>query len=401
MQGLGISGETSQRAAVPALRIAIIAHGMRRGGGLSVGRNLLAALGRVAPQNEYLAIVTGGVGYEEVAARMRSCRVEAYEPRAWVGRWTYDRYRLPGIVASFAPDIVFAMGGKGLLHPPCPQVAFPQDAHLFYPTKHFADETAMQKALKWYHRRHLARQLHRTDLVLCQTSVVERRIRESFGYGGRTFVCSSAVSPAMLAGRSIGAMPDALRSLGGRFKFFCPSYYLAHKNLDRVVDMIDRYRSELAGSTIILTVSAEHHPRAGRFLRRIEGLQAGDLLFNVGTIPHEHIGRYYAHVDALLMPTTLETFCIPYLEAMNFGLPIATSDLDFARDVCGDAAVYFDPWRIESMHEALKLLRHDADLRSRLAARGTSRLSGMFRSWDEIAADINRQFLELVDRYRR
>ena len=58
------------------------------------------------------------------------------------------------------------------------------------------------------------------------------------------------------------------------------------------------------------------------------------------------------------------------------------------RGKCGDAAIYFDPWDVQSMKDAVLKLKNDLNLAESLAARGRLRLQTMFKSWDEIAADM-------------
>lgn len=77
-----------------------------------------------------------------------------------------------------------------------------------------------------------------------------------------------------------------------------------------------------------------------------------DSIINVGPLSQQDLGAFYKHCDALVMSTRLESFGT-YLEAMHFGMPILTSDLDFAHEVCGDAALYFNPWNAESIRDAI------------------------------------------------
>jgi glycosyltransferase involved in cell wall biosynthesis len=61
------------------------------------------------------------------------------------------------------------------------------------------------------------------------------------------------------------------------------------------------------------------------------------------------------------MPSLLETFSANYPEAMATGRPLVATDLDFARAICGDAAVFFESRSAESAAGAiLELLGSEA-----------------------------------------
>jgi len=64
----------------------------------------------------------------------------------------------------------------------------------------------------------------------------------------------------------------------------------------------------------------------------------------------------YSKVDALLFLSKKESFGFPLVEAMFIGLPIICPDLPYARTLCGDQAVYFDPDNTDSLCNALKEL---------------------------------------------
>ncbi len=94
-----------------------------------------------------------------------------------------------------------------------------------------------------------------------------------------------------------------------------------------------------------------------------------------------------------IFPTLLESFSRTYLEALYFGLPILTSDRDFARQLCQNAAIYFDPLNAESVAGAMARVMEDADLRQRLVENG-QRILAKTPTWDEIAA----RFVEVLER---
>ena len=77
---------------------------------------------------------------------------------------------------------------------------------------------------------------------------------------------------------------------------------------------------------------------------RIDELRndAGLRIDNHGTVAPAAVREIYARADALIFPSTSESFGIPLLEAQQAGLPIIASELDYVRDVVSPVET-FDP----------------------------------------------------------
>ena len=116
----------------------------------------------------------------------------------------------------------------------------------------------------------------------------------------------------------------------------------------------------------------------------------------MGPLKEGELAGYFLNADALFFPSLLESFSATYLEAMHFGLPILTSDLDFARYICGDAALYFNPWNPSDIIEKICILRDNNNLRKKLVDEGRQRISSFFKSWEEIIADLISDLESLV-----
>ena len=84
------------------MRIAVLAHGLRIGGGVSVGMNFISAFSRVGRGHEYFLSVPGGVGYEGVYAGLPKKKISVYlgagnpARRAW-----YEMINLPRLLQQF------------------------------------------------------------------------------------------------------------------------------------------------------------------------------------------------------------------------------------------------------------------------------------------------------------
>jgi glycosyltransferase involved in cell wall biosynthesis len=78
----------------------------------------------------------------------------------------------------------------------------------------------------------------------------------------------------------------------------------------------------------------------------------------------------YQNAAALLYPSLYEGFGLPPLEAMSAGVPVITSRNSSLPEVCGDAALYVDPYDVEDMASALVRMAGDSGLRASLAEKG-------------------------------
>lgn len=67
------------------------------------------------------------------------------------------------------------------------------------------------------------------------------------------------------------------------------------------------------------------------------------------------------------------------------GLPIVTSGLSFAKNVCGDAAMYFDPLNPADIAKKIIQLSEDKLLQARIVARGREKLKNFGTASDRAA----------------
>ena len=97
------------------------------------------------------------------------------------------------------------------------------------------------------------------------------------------------------------------------------------------------------------------------------------------------LARYYAGAEALVFPSMYEGFGIPLLEAMRCNCPIVTSNTSSLPEVAGDAAIYCDPYDINSISNALIQITSSPATRARLISNGRERVRNF--SWERCAAE--------------
>jgi len=76
----------------------------------------------------------------------------------------------------------------------------------------------------------------------------------------------------------------------------------------------------------------------------------------------------------MFMPTLMECFTAMYPEAMHKEVPIVTTDLEFARGLCGEAACYYSALDADAAAEAIYKVATDEAYMQQLTAYGKEQL---------------------------
>ncbi len=134
------------------------------------------------------------------------------------------------------------------------------------------------------------------------------------------------------------------------------------------------------------------------FLIKITGSQKNKSRYKIrnrdnfkflGYIEEDELNSLYANAFAFIYPSLNEGFGYPPLEAMKFGAPVLTSNAASIPEVCGNAALYFNPTSINELKfKILDLLNEDTY--ANLKKTGLSRFK-------EIEAKQNDDLNNLID----
>ena len=116
----------------------------------------------------------------------------------------------------------------------------------------------------------------------------------------------------------------------------------------------------------------------GSGLERLHPLPDGVEL--LGLVAREELASLYRRAACLVFPSLHEGFGLPALEAMASGCPVAASNRGALPEVCGDAAVLFDP---EDAHAVETAVREALDRADELRSAGLARAAEF--TWTESA----------------
>ena len=159
-----------------------------------------------------------------------------------------------------------------------------------------------------------------------------------------------------------------------------------HKNLDILTGL---QRSLSKDIEIVLTLPKDSKPLR-RASQRLTKLSNNVKLS--GRMDHSSVLHLASSAQVALLPSKLESFGMPYYEAMALGLPIVAADLPFAREACGDCALYADPNQPQDFAEKVNLLLENSELHEQLAKKGPERYAIRIKK----PSDICNNYLDIL-----
>lgn len=93
----------------------------------------------------------------------------------------------------------------------------------------------------------------------------------------------------------------------------------------------------------------------------------------VGRVSDGELRALYERAACFIFPSVYEGFGLPPLEAMTCGCPVIAARSASIPEVCGEAAVYFDPHDYPALAAQIRELMGDLELRAELARKGAER----------------------------
>ena len=104
----------------------------------------------------------------------------------------------------------------------------------------------------------------------------------------------------------------------------------------------------------------------------------------LGRVSDDELVRLYNQAACFVFPSLYEGFGLPPLEAMACGCPVLVSDIPVEREVCGDAALYFNPLDPNNILHTITQYLNNADvIKEKMRQKGFENITRF--SWEKSA----------------
>jgi glycosyltransferase involved in cell wall biosynthesis len=169
----------------------------------------------------------------------------------------------------------------------------------------------------------------------------------------------------------------------------------ARKNVAGLLDAYARLVSRMPDAPRLVLAGGPTPESAGWLARAADGPAAGRVDAR-GYIQPADRATLYAGAAMLVLPSYMEGFGLPVLEAMALGIPVIVSTRGALPEVAGHAGLHVPPDDTAGLAEAMYRVLHEPGLASAMRERGDEQARQF--SWEHSAATLVEAF---ADRLRR
>jgi len=166
------------------------------------------------------------------------------------------------------------------------------------------------------------------------------------------------------------------------------------KNLANLFTAFDFFKNE-TGSPVKLVIIGEKMWWNGDSKTAFKSMKHKDDVVFTGRLQMPELTEVVGSAIALTYVSFFEGFGIPILEAFKSEIPVITSNVTSMPEVAGDAALLADPFKPDSIAEAMINLFNDRTLRESLIEKGKQRQQEF--SWENTAGRLWQSVLKVVE----
>ncbi|MBP8823397.1 MAG: glycosyltransferase family 4 protein [Flavobacteriales bacterium] len=286
---------------------------------------------------------------------------------------------LPWALRRHRADLFLSPDGYLSLRTRVPQLPVMHDLNF----EHFPED--LPRAYSRYYRSFFPRFARKAARILTVSAFSKQDIMATYGIAEEKIdVVHNGIGDSF---RPLEAAAQATvrQSLtAGRPYFVSIGSLHPRKNIARLLDAFDGFAQQEPEACLVIVGEAFWwDDRMKAAMARLK--HRGRVIFT-GRLEQHELHGVLAAARALVFVSYFEGFGIPVAEAMKCGVPVIAANATSLPEVAGDAAIYCDPFNVDSITHAMHRLWNDQDLREQLAAQGLERAAGF--TWDRTAQGV-------------
>lgn len=154
-----------------------------------------------------------------------------------------------------------------------------------------------------------------------------------------------------------------------KYFIFCSTWW-KNKNHKNLMLAFEKFIRDNPATKLKLLIVGQHDDFDNIDFWKIIKDETKKRMVIVGHVSDTELNIMLQNALAFIHPSIYEGFGIPLVEAMSSGIPVACSNVASLPEVVGDAAIKFNPYKVDEIASAMQKLADDENLRKLLIQKG-------------------------------
>ncbi len=299
-------------------------------------------------------------------------------------RFLTEQRIVPDLIRSCGADVLLSTGNFTVMQSPVPQILLSRNS--LYTSRDFARDLRSRGDYRLWLDNEVKsafarRSIQTADLVVAPSEAFAQELR--LWTGKPVAAIHHGFDPRVFAGDPSPLPHDVQERLNVRndaVRLLFVSHYNYYRNFETLLGAMPLLKRKLQPRAIVLllTCNLAAKTNSSGYLSEnaaalVQQLGLGSEVVELGAVPYRMLHHLYRAANIYVTPAYAESFAHPLVEAMASGLPIVASDLAVHREVCGDAASYFNRFSPQEFADRVLELVASPQTASETSERGRQR----------------------------
>ncbi len=250
------------------------------------------------------------------------------------------------------------------------------------------DDYLRQKIIEYYGKIFIKSALTRADSIVAISNYTKQQALSKYDLSADNIhVIYNGIDSVSFETNSNKEIAQEYRD---RKYIFSIGHTRPYKNIPRVIRAFKQISDEFQDIDLIIAGRGDYESKLRELVSRFN---LNSRILFAGCLPDEVLIPIFKNAEFLVLPSLIEGFGLPMIEAMTIGCPVLASNISVFEEIGGDAFEKVDPHSVDEIAMGMrKLLSSDED-------KNCLRLKGLERaklfSWEESAKKLLSVFYEL------
>lgn len=373
------------------MRLIIDAVGASTGGNMTILNNIIYYLSAIDTKLQITVYIEKTPAEKYFMVTNNNIEIKTVSDKSLVQKIKWQQFELHKTVQKNGGDVILSITNVGSFFPKTPQVVYFHQALLFIPNSQLFTFFNLKyivrfKVLKLF----VVLGFLKAKAIIAQTAFVKQNIINELPIiKDKVYQIYSGIPKIFEEHVSNWTVPVEIKH---EFKILYIAHPSEYKNFDILFETAKLAKEKNIQFKFLLTLDKSSNDERYRnfvsqYLDKISEYKIEEYFYFTGTLNNNvEIKQAYQFSDVVIHPSFVESFPQTFTEAMQYGKPLLSVDLPYAREIAGDASLYFKATDPNSLLDAILTYLNNKDFLSDMSIHSEQQveLYDPMKRWTEL-----------------